>query len=118
MNDTESIIQSETFRLGVTVRLDADDEGLTTADLEVFDENNAIVIQKTSPFALDTEASRPNTYVADLSTSDTDIANATYSYLVRVNWSDGTNDVVPDKDCIDSGACEYPSLIICKKPIA
>lgn len=117
MSETESIIQGETFRIGVTIRLDADDDGLTNADLEVFDADNTIVIQKTSPFVLDTEAKRPNTYVADLSTTDTDIQDGTYSYLVRVNWDDGTNDVVPDKGCVDSGSCEYPTLIICKKPI-
>lgn len=115
MNTTESIIQGETFRLGVFVNLSDGDSDLISADLVVFDESG-IKIEKTSTFILNNENNLTTKYEADLSTSDTNIPVGTYEYFVRINWEDGTNDIVPDLECIESGECEYPNLIICSNP--
>lgn len=114
--ETESIIQGETFRIGVTVRLDADDGGLVDADLVVYDEDKHIVITKSGSFV--ESPTVPMEFEADLSTSDTDITPGTYEYFIRINWDDGSNDIVPDTECVESGSCEYSELIICEKPEA
>lgn len=117
IDETESIIQGETFRVGVSIKLSSDDSGLVDADLVVFDTNNFIILEKTGqPFQ--PTAEDPTEFVADLSVTNTNISVGTYEYFVRINWDDGTNDIVPDGDCIESQECEYPKLIICPKPTA
>lgn len=114
INETESIVQGETFRIGVSIKISEEDAGLVDANLVVFNENNVVIIENTAPF-IESETI-PLLQQSDLSTTDTDIEPGTYNYFVRINWDDDTNDVVPDSECIESGECEYMKLIICEKP--
>jgi hypothetical protein len=53
--------------------------------------------------------------VANISTTDTIIPVGTYDYYIRIDWSDGTVDYLPDfSDC--EGECTLPSLIVCEIP--
>lgn len=114
----ETIQQNETFRLGVSVK--DKDGGPNSADLVVFNDSNIVVIQKSDDFVPSSDNSNQIDgdikYEADLSTSDTNVSPGDYKYFVRINWLDGTNDIVPDSGCVEKGECEYPILTICEKP--
>lgn len=112
--ENKSIIQGESFRIAVSLKLTDTDPGLVNAQLIVFGSNNLIAIVETSGFSLNSETGE---YESDLTTTDTDISPGTYQYFVKINWDDGTNDVIPDlDDCSSSDTCEYPSVTVCIKP--
>lgn len=97
--DDYSIIQGETLRLTVTVT----ETGAETAELFAYDELGN-TIEKTATF---------DGMVADLSTNDTDVPDGDYEYYIRVNWDDGSNDIIVKKDDCDGEECELPVITVC-----
>lgn len=99
-----SIRQGETLILNVTI----DDLTADTVQLLVSNSNDEVVIDETDSFATE-DGER----VAQLLSNDTDLPLGDYTYMLKITYSDGTIEIMPEAyECEDD--CELPTLTICE----
>lgn len=99
-----SIRQGETLQIPVV----ADDITATTVRF-IATQEGVIVYDITEPFTVaDTKAN------ATIITNDTYIEIGEYEYMLVVEYSDGTVDILPDTEHCTDDNCELPKLVVCK----
>lgn len=98
--DDYSVYQSETLRLTVTV----EETGAETAEL--------VAVSDTDSF---TNEVNFDGLVADLSTNiAADQEPGEYSYYIRIEYDDGSTDILSSSDGCDGDDCEMPLITVCE----